>query len=181
MKIWYQTMTSYRYDPLWDDYGKIMEAQCKRAARPGTEVYVTGLPKMLHEVDQYKSLMLYNYASQGLNNMFRAEKEGFDAIVIGCSYDVGMDEGREMLSIPVVSITHAALHMASMLGELFAIISCTPYLYERYRQLIIRYGFQQKFLRGNYVSQITEAQLAKAIRAKASGRQIQGSRREGSS
>ena len=164
MRIWYQTMTSYRHDPLWDEYGRSIEEQCRHAARPDTEVYVTGVPRIVHEIDQYKSLMLYNYASQGLNNMFQAEREGYDAVVIVCSYDVGMDEGREMLNIPVVSITHASLHLASMLGELYAIVTCTPYLYERYRQLIIRYGLQQKFLRGNYVSQITEPQLAQGIK-----------------
>ena len=164
MKIWYQTLTSYRYDPLWEDYGKIMEEQCKRAARPDTEVYVTGVPVMVPEVDQFKSLMLYNYAGQGLNNMLKAEKEGYDAIVIGCSYDVGMDEGREMLNIPVVAITHASLHVASMLGELYAIVTCTPYLYEQYRQLIIRYGLQQKFLPGNYIYNVTEPEIAKAMK-----------------
>ena len=157
-------MTSYRYDPLWDDYGKITEEQIKKVARPDTEVYVTGVPVMVHEVDQFKSLMVYNYVGQALNNLFKAEKEGYDAFVIGCSYDVGMDEGREMLDIPVIGITHACLHAASMLGELYAIVSCTPYLYEQYRQMIIRYGFQQKFLPGHYIYNVAEPELAKALK-----------------
>lgn len=163
MKIWYQTMTTYRYNPLWDKYGKSMEEQCRRAARPDTEIYVTGVPASVHEVDQYKSLMLYNYAGQGLNNMLRAEREGYDAVVNVCSFDPGLDEAREMLNIPVVGITQTSLYMAAILGELFAIVTCEPYLYERYRQLIVRYGLQQKFLRGNYIFPITEVELAKAI------------------
>ena len=104
MKLWYQTMTSYRFDPLWDDYGHIMEEQIKKVARPDTEVYVTGVPVMVHEVDQFKALMMYNYVGQAMNNLFKAEKEGYDAFVIGCSYDVSMDEGRELLDIPVIGI-----------------------------------------------------------------------------
>ncbi|MFH1169703.1 MAG: aspartate/glutamate racemase family protein [Chloroflexota bacterium] len=164
MKIWYQTMTSYRYDPLWEDYGKIIEEQCKKVARPDTEIYVTGVPGIVPQIDQYKSLMLYNYSGQGLNHLVRAEKEGYDAVVIGCSYDVGMEEARELLNIPVLGVTQTTLHMASLLGELYAIVSCTPYLYERYRQMIIRYGLQQKFLAGHYIYDVPEPELAKAMK-----------------
>ena len=52
---------------------------------------------------------MYYHANQSLNNMLKAEKEGYDACIIGCSLDVGMDVIREMLSIPVVAIGHAIL------------------------------------------------------------------------
>jgi len=162
MKIWYQTMSTYRYDPVFDTYGKLLAEQCKRALRPDTEVYVTGVPVVMPEIDRYKSIMTY-HSSQMLNHMLRAEKEGYDAFVIGCSFDVGMDEGREMLSMPVVGIAHSNIYMAGMLGEQFAIVTCEPYIAERYRQMITRYGLQSKHLRGPYVFPITEWELAEAL------------------
>jgi len=162
MKIWYQTGTTYRYDPLFEAYGRNLEELCKRATRPDTEVYVTGVPKVMPEIDKYKSIMYY-HQSQILKNMLRAEKEGYDAFVIGCSFDPVMDEGREMLSIPVVSIAHANVYMAAMLGELFAVVTCEPHIAEKYRQMIIRYGLHEKHLQGSYVSPISEWELAEAL------------------
>ncbi len=163
MKIWYQSASSYRYEPIWDEYGKALEVQCKSAARLDTEVYVAGVPVMVHEIDKYKSLMYY-HKIQILNNMLKAEKEGYDAFVIGCSADAGLEEGREMLSIPVVGITHASMYVAAMLGERFAAISREDYIAERYLQQVKRYGLQSKYLQGNYYFKASEEELASAFK-----------------
>lgn len=162
MKVWYQTMSAYRYSPGPDAYGKILEEQCRRAARPDTEVYVTGVPTMMPEFVKFKTIKYY-HTNQCLNNMLKAEKEGYDAFIIGCSSDVGMDEGREMLSIPVVGIGHNSFYMAAMLGELFAIVTCLPVTAERYRQNLVRYGLQNKH-RGSYIFSITEEEMAKILK-----------------
>lgn len=164
MKIWYQSMTGYRYHPLWEEYGKTLEQQCRRAARPDTEVYVTGVPTLRTERDRFKSVMYY-HSSQMLNHMLKAEAEGYDAFAIGCSFDVAMDEGREMLSIPVIGIAQANLHMAAMLGDLFAIVTCEPHIAQRYQQIVVKYGLQSKHLRGPYIFPISENELAKALKA----------------
>lgn len=163
MKIWYQSLSSYRYEPVFDDYGKALEAQCKAAVRPDTEVFVTGTKVMVRDIDKYKSLM-YFHKAQVMNNMLKAEKEGFDAFVIGCTYDGGMEEGREMLSIPVVGITHANYHMASFLGGLFATVTSSNYFAEIYRQLAEKYGLAGKYLPGPYAFEASEEELAIAIK-----------------
>lgn len=163
MKIWYQTATTYRYDLLWEEYGKNLEEQCKRVLRPDTELYVTGVPVAAPEPEKYKSTM-YFHQSQFIKNMLRAEQEGYDAYVMGSSYDQLLEEGREMLSIPVVGIMQTNVYLAAMLGELFAIVTSEPFIAERYRQMIIRYGLQQKHLRGPYVFQISEAEMVKALK-----------------
>ncbi len=45
-----------------------------------------------------------------------AHAEGYDAVIIGASVDPGLAAAREMLDIPVVGITEAALHAACLLG-----------------------------------------------------------------
>ncbi len=163
MKIWYQSLSSYRYEPVWDEYGKTLEEQCRQAVRPGTEVFVTGTPVMVREIDRFKSLM-YFHKAQVMNNMLKAEKEGYDAFVIGCTFDSGMDEGREMLSIPVVGISHTNYHMASMLGELFATVTTSNYFAEHYRQQVEKYGLVGKHLPGPYVFPASEEEIAISIK-----------------
>ena len=45
-----------------------------------------------------------------------AQAEGCDAAIVGASVDPGLAAAREMLDIPVVGITEAALHAACLLG-----------------------------------------------------------------
>ncbi len=161
MKIWYQSASRYRYHSSRDEYGKALEEQCRRAARPDTEVYVTGVPESVPGFEKYKSLFYY-HVSQFINNYLKAEKEGYDAIAIGCSLDGGLAEAREMLSIPVVGIAQANFHMAAMLGELFAVVTTEPYIAEKYRQMIVGYGLSHKHLR-NYVFNVPEGEVIKAL------------------
>ena len=161
MKIWYQSLSSYRYEPVWDGYGKTIEEQCKRILRPDTEIFVTGTPVMVREIDSYKSIMYY-HKSQMLNHMLKAEKEGYDAFVIGCTYDGGLEEGRELLSMPVVGISQTSYYMAAMLGELFATVTTGAQFLQHYRQQIRHYGLESKHLPGPYIFQASEEELAMA-------------------
>jgi len=51
----------------------------------------------------------------------KAEKEGFDATIIGCFAEPGMNAARELCTTLVMSATCAAIHVASMLGR-FSIV-----------------------------------------------------------
>lgn len=161
MKIWYQTATTYRYDPIYDNYGETLYEQCKRAVRPDTEVSVAGTPVMGVGIDKYKYIAYYHKA-QILNNMLRAEREGYDAFVIGSSLDDGLAEGREMLSIPVLGVTQTSIYLAAMLGERFTMISLHAHLAEAYRQLINHYGLLNKYLPNDYYLGIAMGDAAKA-------------------
>ena len=53
----------------------------------------------------------------------RAQTEGYDAIVLACFSDPGLDAAREVVSIPVVGMEESTLHIAAMLGHRFAILT----------------------------------------------------------
>ncbi len=163
MKLWYQTASSYRYEPVFDEYGKTLEEQCKRALRKDTEIYVSGVPVFMREEDRYK-IIGYYHVSQILNNMLRAEKEGYDAFIIGNTLEFGLDEGRCLVSIPVVSISEVSYFMAAMLGELFAIVTTQEHFCEQYRQQVARHGLIGKYLQGNYYFLISEDELAMSVK-----------------
>lgn len=53
----------------------------------------------------------------------KANAEGYDAIVLACFSDPGLDAAKEISDIPVVGIEEATLHMAAMLGHRFSIMT----------------------------------------------------------
>ncbi|MFC1930013.1 aspartate/glutamate racemase family protein [Chloroflexota bacterium] len=162
MKIWYQSSSSYGYEPVFDKYGKTLEEQCKRILRPDTEVHVSGIPVMIREVAVYKSLVYYQ-TIQSLNNMLKAEREGYDAFVIGCTVDMGLEEGKSLINIPVVGISETSYHLAMTLGRLFAVVTTLPHLVQVYAEEVERYGLCSRYLPGPYVFPASEEELAIAL------------------
>lgn len=53
----------------------------------------------------------------------QAEKDGFDGVILGCFGDPGIEALREMVSIPVVGPGESAMHVASMIGRKFSIVT----------------------------------------------------------
>lgn len=82
-------------------------------AEPSTVLEGTGFgagtPHLEYEF--YEHLAVHEL----IKNAVWAEKAGYDAIVIGCFYDPGLREARELVKIPVVGVCEASLHVASML------------------------------------------------------------------
>jgi len=51
------------------------------------------------------------------------EEEGFDAVVLFPHFDLGIDEARELVRIPVLGATETALHLGSILGRRMCVIT----------------------------------------------------------
>ncbi|MBO0741518.1 MAG: aspartate/glutamate racemase family protein, partial [Hyphomicrobiaceae bacterium] len=52
-----------------------------------------------------------------------AQQRGFEALIIGCYSDPGIDALREMLTIPVIGPGAASLHLAAQLGTRMGILT----------------------------------------------------------
>jgi allantoin racemase len=61
----------------------------------------------------------------------RAQERGFEAIIIGCYSDPGLDALREMLSVPVIGPGAASLHLAAQLGTRICVLTPTGRGYGR--------------------------------------------------
>lgn len=79
-----------------------------------------------------------------------------DAVVIAVSYDTGLKPLREMLAVPVVGMTEAALYTACMLGGRIGLISFGKRAWPMYRELIDSYGVDGR-IAGSRVSDNTTA------------------------
>jgi allantoin racemase len=58
-----------------------------------------------------------------LSKVVRAEIDGYDGVILGCFGDPGIDAMREMVTIPVLGPGETSLHIASLLGHKFSIIT----------------------------------------------------------
>ncbi len=52
-----------------------------------------------------------------------AQRDGYDAVVIACFSDPGLDAAREATDLPVVGIQDAAMHLAAQLGYRFSVLT----------------------------------------------------------
>lgn len=162
MKIWYQSASAYGFEPVWDDYGRTVLAQCRRVLGADTELHLHGIPVMVRDIENWRGLQYFQNI-QTLNNMRRAEAEGYDAFVIGCTLDVGLYEGRSLLDMPVIGISESAYHMAMTLGRKFAIVTSSSAFCEVYGEQLTRYGVEGRHLPGPYIVDASEEEIATAL------------------
>jgi len=53
----------------------------------------------------------------------RANEEGYDAVVLACFSDPGLEAAKEISDIPVIGIEESTLHVAAMLGAKFSVVT----------------------------------------------------------
>lgn len=113
------------------------------ALRPGNTLARLGFtrgPRHL-EYHYYETLVLPDL----LHTLVEAERQGFDAAVIGCFYDLGLQEGRELTTRMVVAAPcESSVHLAATLGHTFSIIvgrrKWIPQMHDNVR----RYGLESR-------------------------------------
>ncbi len=162
MKIWYQSASSYGYEPVWEAYGKTLEKKCRSIVGPDDTVHVAGIPVMVRDVENWKYIQYFQNV-QILRNMRKAQEQGFDAFVIGCTLDVGLQEGRSMLEMPVIGINEASYHAAMMLGRKYTFVTSSMAFVHVYEELIERYGVGTRYLASRYIASATEEEIALAL------------------
>jgi len=76
----------------------------------------------------------------------KTEQEGYDGVVDYCFDDPGLRAAKERLDIPVVGLSEASFHIASLLGTKFSIISAGPpdCTFTDIKDLLRLYGFSDK-------------------------------------
>jgi allantoin racemase len=72
-----------------------------------------------------------------------AAGDGYDAIVIACFGDPGLDAARELTSAPVLGIAEAAFHAASFVASGFSVVTTMTRTCITAERLVQRYGFER--------------------------------------
>ncbi|WP_372619838.1 aspartate/glutamate racemase family protein [Falsiroseomonas sp.] len=116
-------------------------AAARAAASPGTEVEAVtapfGLPLIVTRAD-------WLVAGPATLAALAARRGGYDAAVIACFGDPGLDAAKELLEVPVLGISEAAFHAASMLGRRFGVVSFTAALRPMFEECLAHHGLASR-------------------------------------
>ncbi len=80
-----------------------------------------------------------------LESVQRAERDGYDAVIISCFSDPGLEACRELVSIPVTASAQASMHVAAQLGSKFSVIAPGKKRSSRGQENPRKYGLWEKF------------------------------------
>jgi len=116
----------------------------RRAARPDCEVVTACVEEafpLRYNTYRYNTLKCTDAA---VERIIAAEAEGYDAVVVSCTFDPGVLEAREVVDIPVVGIMEASASLAGMMGQAFSIIAPEQTAAATLRRLLATYGLKDK-------------------------------------
>lgn len=142
LRIWHQSFTvlddvgGYR-DALRDHFAKV--------ARPGTTVDLHGMAPGTYPTDYPGTHIRYLHLQQLLREQFvraavTAEEQGYDAFFIATIPDVGFEEIRTLVDIPVVAYGQASLLVGATLGARVGVVNFIDDLQPQLRRNAEAYG-----------------------------------------
>ena len=137
MKLWYQSMS--RHDDN-SPYRVALKKILARAVDPGSEIEIYSITQTAGIADDYR-VMEYLDARQVIFNAALAQKQGYDAFLIGNITEGGLREAREMADIPVLGLAETCFNIAGVMGANFALITVNDKFTPRVVESVHRYGF----------------------------------------
>lgn len=136
MRILYQSFTDpARHQP----YLKRLTEYLESIAGPDVQYEVRGMQPADTQLGRISELRC---GLQSLQGVIEAEREGFDAVLIGHFQDSLLYEARTAVDIPVIGHGEASMFQACMLGGRIGIISIDPVYIPWHREQIRRYGLE---------------------------------------
>ena len=84
----------------------------------------------------------------------------YDAVILAVSFDSGLFELREMLSIPVAGMSESAMRQAAKIGQRFSLISFGHRTKLMYEQLAQRYGMSDRLASVRCIETLSDEQMA---------------------
>ena len=118
-----------------EDFDALIDETLTPSLREGTHIEIRHLHAGPRNIDYYVPKHLAEV--EVLREVKRAEADGFDAFVIGCCYDPGLTQARELTDMPVVAPLEAATSLARLFGHRFAVVTdhakAVPELEDRIR------------------------------------------------
>lgn len=116
-----------------DSVTGLIEAEARRAASPGVELTLLTAPFGVAYIETRAEAAVGAYATL---NLLAEHYPGHDAAVVAAFGDPGLAAAREMLPIPVVGLTEAALMSAAMLGGRFSIVAISRRIRAWYQETV---------------------------------------------
>lgn len=158
MRLWYQSFARS------DSFGRYAQAArdiIDLSADPGTVIEYHGLERGGF-ADQYR-FVEHADTRELLANAVAAQRQGFDAFLVGNIADPGLVEARELLTIPVLGLCESTLHIACMMGHRFGVVAPNPKFSGRIERNILLYGLERRLAAVTIMSVGTLTDLGEAF------------------
>jgi len=138
MKIWYQSYVDYENGAsYWD----MLQPHLDAASGPDTQIDIRGITPF----DSYAHpLVEFRCAREMICNAIQAEREGYDAFVVGHFQDAGLYEARSVVDIPVIGLGEATMLWSCQLGQRIGIVTINPRFIPWFHQQIGKYGLKDR-------------------------------------
>lgn len=167
MKIWYQSYVDRENGAAyWDALRLHLDAICE----PETSIDIKGITPF----DSYAHPVVeWRCGREMIANVVRAERDAYDAVIVGHFQDTGLYEARSMVDIPVIALGEASMLYACQLGQHIGLVTLNERFIAGHRHQIRKYGLEHRvtgvhgmtFEPGQLMSAIGDA--AKLAEAKA--------------
>lgn len=123
----------------WDEHMREVIQAVKRPDVEAKVVHLSKGPRHL-EYDYYHHIIM----DELLQVIMKAEKDGYDAAIIGCFDDPGLRVARELVAMPVLGPAETCTHVAATLGHRFSIIIGRRKYLPRMEDMVNSYGIGEK-------------------------------------
>lgn len=134
MKIWYQSYVDAEHG---ETYWSYLRAHLDTIIDDGTQIDIKGITPH----DSYAHpIVEFRCAREMICNAVQAEREGYDAFVVGHFQDAGLYEARSVVDIPVVGLGESSLLYACQLGQRSGVITINPRYISWLNHQINKYG-----------------------------------------
>jgi Asp/Glu/hydantoin racemase len=148
MRIWHQSFTDLTVMPL---YRKTITEHAAAVMGNDAKVSVHGLrPGTYTEGCAPIDAIKYRYVAavhelQLCDAAMVAEREGFDALALGCFFDPGLRAARSLVDIPIVGLGESCALVACSLARKFGLVTLCEDQSADYTDLMLGYGLERRF------------------------------------
>lgn len=123
-----------------DSYDELVASTLRPALRDSSQVEFRHLSDAVANIDNFVPKHLAEV--EIMRAAIQAEEEGYDAFVIGCCYDPGLTQCRELIDIPVIGPLEASASLARLFGHQFAVVTDHHKAVPELRDRIRLYGLE---------------------------------------
>ncbi|HEY9357670.1 MAG TPA: aspartate/glutamate racemase family protein [Arthrobacter sp.] len=120
-----------------DDVTALIESEALRSAAPGTELVVR---TAAHGVEYIETRFESLIAAGAVAELIAEYAGQVDGVVVAAFGDPGMPALKELVDVPVIGITEAALCAAALQGQRFSIIAISDRITAWYRDCVEHFG-----------------------------------------
>lgn len=142
MKIAYVVPGPMSKGPMGQAEMQRREALMQGWAFEGTEVRVIDVPTGPASIESAYEEMIA--IPPTLDLIMACERDGYDAAIIGCFGDPGLEAARELVTMPVVGPCESAMLLAAGLGHKFSVLTIFESLIAGQELLAVKAGVRDK-------------------------------------